>query len=159
MCMWLCIYPYQLVNGMLQYSYYSYVLICLDLSMTQYSIVHSVLVRTCMYLRMISDLICGMYVGAQGEYAGLLAIKAYHESRGDIQRNICLIPLSSHGTNPASAVLAGMKVLYYVPTVFTVLCMGLLSYGSCGTLINALPLPYFILNAFACFPMVVRWWL
>ena len=49
--------------------------------------------------------------GAQGEYAGLLAIRAYHESRGDSQRNICLIPQSAHGTNPASAALAGMEVV------------------------------------------------
>lgn len=49
--------------------------------------------------------------GAQGEYAGLLAIKAYHESRDDFNRNICLIPASAHGTNPASAVMAGMKVV------------------------------------------------
>jgi glycine cleavage system P protein (glycine dehydrogenase) len=49
--------------------------------------------------------------GSQGEYAGLLAIKRYHESRGDHQRNICLIPSSAHGTNPASAALAGMKVV------------------------------------------------
>ncbi|TVZ16794.1 aminomethyl-transferring glycine dehydrogenase [Maribacter sp. MAR_2009_72] len=49
--------------------------------------------------------------GAQGEYAGLMAIRAYHESRGDSDRNICLIPSSAHGTNPASAVMAGMKVI------------------------------------------------
>ena len=49
--------------------------------------------------------------GAQGEYAGLLTIKAYHESRQDHHRNICLIPSSAHGTNPASAVMAGMKVV------------------------------------------------
>ena len=49
--------------------------------------------------------------GAQGEYAGLMVIKAYHESRGDMHRNICLIPSSAHGTNPASAVMAGMKVI------------------------------------------------
>ncbi|MFC2109518.1 aminomethyl-transferring glycine dehydrogenase [Bacteroidota bacterium] len=49
--------------------------------------------------------------GAQGEYAGLLVIKAYHESRGDTDRNICLIPSSAHGTNPASAIMAGMKVV------------------------------------------------
>lgn len=49
--------------------------------------------------------------GAQGEYAGLMVIKAYHESRGDDHRNICLIPSSAHGTNPASAVMAGMKVV------------------------------------------------
>ncbi len=48
--------------------------------------------------------------GAQGEYAGLLAIRAYHRSQGQSQRDICLIPTSAHGTNPASAVLAGMKV-------------------------------------------------
>ncbi|MDR6301956.1 aminomethyl-transferring glycine dehydrogenase [Mesonia maritima] len=49
--------------------------------------------------------------GAQGEYAGLMAIKAYHDSKGDTHRNICLIPSSAHGTNPASAVMAGMKVV------------------------------------------------
>jgi glycine dehydrogenase len=49
--------------------------------------------------------------GSQGEYAGLLAIRRYHESRGDHQRNICLIPSSAHGTNPASAALAGMKIV------------------------------------------------
>ncbi len=49
--------------------------------------------------------------GAQGEFAGLMVIKAYHESRGDHHRNICLIPSSAHGTNPASAVMAGMKVI------------------------------------------------
>ena len=49
--------------------------------------------------------------GSQGEYAGLLAIRAYHLSRGDAHRNICLIPRSAHGTNPASAVMVGMKVV------------------------------------------------
>ena len=49
--------------------------------------------------------------GAQGEYAGLLAIRAYHHSRGDTQRTICLIPSSAHGTNPASAQMAGMQVV------------------------------------------------
>lgn len=49
--------------------------------------------------------------GAQGEYAGLLVIKAYHESNNEGHRNICLIPASAHGTNPASAVMAGMKVV------------------------------------------------
>jgi len=49
--------------------------------------------------------------GAQGEFAGLMVIRAYHESRGDSTRNICLIPSSAHGTNPASAVMAGMKVV------------------------------------------------
>ena len=49
--------------------------------------------------------------GSQGEYAGLLVIRAYHESRGDNQRNVCLIPTSAHGTNPASAVMAGMQVV------------------------------------------------
>jgi glycine dehydrogenase len=48
--------------------------------------------------------------GAQGEFAGLLAIRAYHRSRGEAGRNICLIPASAHGTNPASAQLAGMSV-------------------------------------------------
>jgi glycine dehydrogenase len=49
--------------------------------------------------------------GSQGEYAGLLAIRRYHLSRGDTHRNICLIPVSAHGTNPASAVMVGMKVV------------------------------------------------
>jgi glycine dehydrogenase len=49
--------------------------------------------------------------GSQGEYAGLLAIKQYHESRGDHDRNVCLIPESAHGTNPASAHMANMKVV------------------------------------------------
>ena len=49
--------------------------------------------------------------GSQGEYAGLLAIRGYHESRGDTQRNICLIPSSAHGTNPASAQMCGMAVV------------------------------------------------
>ncbi|MEN8187710.1 MAG: aminomethyl-transferring glycine dehydrogenase [Bacteroidota bacterium] len=49
--------------------------------------------------------------GAQGEYAGLMVIRAFHESRGESHRNICLIPASAHGTNPASAVMAGMKVV------------------------------------------------
>lgn len=49
--------------------------------------------------------------GAAGEYAGLCVIRAYHESRGEGHRDICLIPLSAHGTNPASAVMAGLKVV------------------------------------------------
>jgi glycine dehydrogenase len=49
--------------------------------------------------------------GAQGEYAGLMTIRAYHEANGEGHRNICLIPSSAHGTNPASAVMAGMKVV------------------------------------------------
>lgn len=49
--------------------------------------------------------------GAQGEYAGLLTITAYHRSRGDVDRDICLIPVSAHGTNPASAQMCGMKVV------------------------------------------------
>lgn len=49
--------------------------------------------------------------GAQGEYAGLMAIRAYHLSRGDHHRNVCLIPASAHGTNPASAAMAGMKII------------------------------------------------
>jgi glycine dehydrogenase len=49
--------------------------------------------------------------GAQGEYAGLMVIRAYHSNRGDHHRNICIIPASAHGTNPASAVMAGMKVV------------------------------------------------
>ena len=49
--------------------------------------------------------------GAQGEYAGLMTIRAYHHSRGDEKRKICLIPASAHGTNPASAAMAGMKII------------------------------------------------
>ena len=49
--------------------------------------------------------------GSQGEFAGLLAIRRFHESRGEKNRNICLIPMSAHGTNPASAIMAGMKVV------------------------------------------------
>lgn len=49
--------------------------------------------------------------GAQGEYAGLMVIKAYHESRGDFQRKVMIIPSSAHGTNPASAVMAGFEVV------------------------------------------------
>jgi len=49
--------------------------------------------------------------GSQGEYTGLLVIRQYHEERGETHRNICLIPESAHGTNPASAVMCGMKVV------------------------------------------------
>ena len=49
--------------------------------------------------------------GSQGEYAGLLVIRAWHESRGEGHRNVCLIPQSAHGTNPASAAMAGMKIV------------------------------------------------
>jgi glycine dehydrogenase len=49
--------------------------------------------------------------GSQGEYAGLLVIRKYHESRGDTHRNVCLIPQSAHGTNPASAAMVGMKIV------------------------------------------------
>ncbi len=49
--------------------------------------------------------------GAQGEYTGLLVIRAYHHARGDVHRDVCLIPTSAHGTNPATASLAGMKVV------------------------------------------------
>ncbi len=49
--------------------------------------------------------------GSQGEYAGLMVIRAYHESQGQKQRNVCLIPASAHGTNPASAVIAGLTVV------------------------------------------------
>jgi len=49
--------------------------------------------------------------GAQGEYSGLLVIRAYHEDRGDHARDVCLVPASAHGTNPASSVMAGMKVV------------------------------------------------
>lgn len=49
--------------------------------------------------------------GASGEYAGLMAIREYHRSRGDAHRNVCIIPVSAHGTNPASAVMAGMTIV------------------------------------------------
>ena len=49
--------------------------------------------------------------GAQGEFAGLCAIMAYHKDRGEQHRNVCLIPESAHGTNPASAQMAGLKVV------------------------------------------------
>jgi len=49
--------------------------------------------------------------GAQGEFAGLLAIRKYHQANGDFERDICLIPVSAHGTNPASAAMAGMRVV------------------------------------------------
>src|SRR5581483_11743003 len=49
--------------------------------------------------------------GSQGEYAGLLVIEKYHESRGEKHRNVCLIPKSAHGTNPASAAMAGMQIV------------------------------------------------
>ncbi len=49
--------------------------------------------------------------GSQGEYAGLLVIRKFHETRGEAHRNVCLIPTSAHGTNPASAVMAGMRVV------------------------------------------------
>ncbi|KGN33361.1 glycine dehydrogenase subunit 1 [Knoellia sinensis KCTC 19936] len=57
--------------------------------------------------------------GSQGEFAGLLAIAAYHRSRGDAERNVCLIPASAHGTNAASAVMAGMKVVVVKTDVIT----------------------------------------
>ena len=53
--------------------------------------------------------------GASGEYAGLMAIRAYHQSRGDHQRNVCIIPVSAHGTNPASAIMAGARACCLVP--------------------------------------------
>ena len=49
--------------------------------------------------------------GATGEYAGLMAIKKYHESRGDFHRDVCLVPLSAHGTNPETAQICGMKII------------------------------------------------
>ena len=51
------------------------------------------------------------YSGAQGEYAGLRSIMSYLEHKGETGRNVCLIPISAHGTNPASAQMAGMKVV------------------------------------------------
>lgn len=51
------------------------------------------------------------FSGAQGEYAGLMAIRAYHNSKGQPQRKVCLIPISAHGTNPASAQMCGMQIV------------------------------------------------
>jgi glycine dehydrogenase len=81
------------------------------------------------YLELISDLerfLCDITgyaavslqpnAGSQGEFAGLLAIAGYHKSRGEGHRNVCLIPASAHGTNPASAVMAGMKVVVTATT-------------------------------------------
>lgn len=81
------------------------------------------------YLELISDLerfLCDITgyaaislqpnAGSQGEFAGLLAIAGYHQSRGEGHRNVCLIPASAHGTNPASAVMAGMKVVVTATT-------------------------------------------
>uniref|UniRef100_A0A7S1XDE1 Glycine cleavage system P protein n=1 Tax=Compsopogon caeruleus TaxID=31354 RepID=A0A7S1XDE1_9RHOD len=75
---------------------------------------------TAMFDSLVKDLadITGFYTvslqpnsGAQGEYAGLMAIKKYHQSRGDHHRNVCIIPTSAHGTNPASAKMCGMKIV------------------------------------------------
>jgi glycine dehydrogenase len=49
--------------------------------------------------------------GASGEYAGLMAIRAFHRANGDTERKVCIIPVSAHGTNPASAVMAGMSIV------------------------------------------------
>jgi glycine dehydrogenase len=72
-------------------------------------------------IRELSDFLCSVTgfdacsmqpnSGAQGEYAGLLTIRRFHLANGDAHRNVCLIPISAHGTNPASAVMAGMKVV------------------------------------------------
>ena len=61
--------------------------------------------------------------GAQGEYAGLMAIMAYLEHQGEAHRDVCLIPLSAHGTNPASAQMAGMKVMMIMIRMMTILMM------------------------------------
>ena len=55
--------------------------------------------------------ICPALFPFSGEYAGLMAIRGYHQANGDSHRNICIIPVSAHGTNPASAVMAGMKIV------------------------------------------------
>jgi glycine dehydrogenase len=60
--------------------------------------------------------------GASGEYAGLLAIRAYQQSIGEGHRNVCLIPVSAHGTNPASAVMAGLKCV--------IACLSVRNYAS-----------------------------
>ena len=64
-----------------------------------------------MWLLVFKVLLYSQTSGAQGEYAGLMAIRAYHISRGEGHRNVCLIPSSAHGTNPASAAMAGMKII------------------------------------------------
>jgi glycine dehydrogenase len=58
--------------------------------------------------------------GANGEYASLLAIKRYHEARGEGQRRVCLIPVSAHGTNPASASMANFKVFNPKQSIFVI---------------------------------------
>jgi len=63
------------------------------------------------YITGFADVSIQPNAGSQGEYAGLLAIQEYHQSRGDDKRKICLIPESAHGTNPASAVMAGMEII------------------------------------------------
>lgn len=98
----------------------------LPLSWTSFNAIHPFApeYQTQGYRKLIADLevylsdITGFFAtslqpnsGAQGEYAGLMVIKAFHESRGDTHRDVVLIPESAHGTNPASAVLAGMKVV------------------------------------------------
>ena len=57
--------------------------------------------------------------GAQGEFAGLMVIRAYHRDRGEAHRDVVLIPASAHGTNPASAVMAGMRVVVVASTTAT----------------------------------------
>ena len=61
--------------------------------------------------------------GAAGEYAGLMVIKAFHKNNGEENRNICLIPSSAHGTNPASAAMAGMKIVIVKPTAMAILTL------------------------------------
>lgn len=98
----------------------------LPISWAEFAFIHPFVPRdqAAGYLHMISDLermlcevtgydACSLQpnAGSQGEYAGLLAIRAWHRSRGDTQRNVCLIPSSAHGTNPASAHMCGMQVV------------------------------------------------
>jgi hypothetical protein len=80
----------------------------------------------------------------QGEYAGLLCIKKYHETRGDNQRNVCIIPTSAHGTNPATAVMAGTFLFSFcLPLFFSSSIGGWPNYLAHPRCVPSLSSPYF----------------
>ena len=126
----LCSKDFSLVNGMVPLGSCTMKLNAaaelMPVSWEEFSNVHphTPMIQTMGYQKIIDDLqkwLCDITgfdsislqpnAGSQGEYAGLLAIRAYHQGSGDDKRNVCLIPESAHGTNPASAVMAGMKVV------------------------------------------------
>ncbi len=76
-----------------------------------YALMHADLERWLAEITGFSGVSLQPNAGSQGEYTGLLVIRAYHRSRGDTERNVCLIPKSAHGTNPATATIAGMEVV------------------------------------------------